>query len=52
MGFNYKINKFNIDFGTEYLFGAERDTEASEENIHGKHKLDVFAFSIGLGYKL
>ncbi|MDD3050081.1 MAG: outer membrane protein transport protein [Candidatus Cloacimonetes bacterium] len=49
-GFGYKWNKFCLDFGAEYLFGAERDVKAAAHNMPGTHHLDVFAYSIGLGY--
>ncbi len=54
IGFGYKINnKLNIDFGTEYLFGADRNIKfvLANGNMPGTHHLDVFAFSFGAGYK-
>jgi len=52
-GFTYYINKINVDFGIEYLFGKERDvTVQTLHNNSGKHKLDVFAFSIACGIPL
>lgn len=54
-GFGYKINnKLNIDFGLEYLFGADRKIKfvPANGNMPGTHHLDVFAFSFGLNYKL
>jgi long-chain fatty acid transport protein len=57
-GFGYTFGNMEIDFGMEYLFGAERDVEADFKtygdelklmNQPGKHHLDVFAFSLGWG---
>lgn len=50
-GFGYSKGKFDLDFGLEYLFGMERNIAASGHNMPGKHSLDVFAFSLGLGYR-
>jgi len=50
-GFGYNMGKFDIDFGTEYLFGAERNVSAAEHNMPGKHSIDIFAFALGLGFK-
>jgi long-chain fatty acid transport protein len=53
-GFGYQINhKLNLDFGLEYLFGADRNIKFVPENgnMPGTHHLDVFAFSFGAGYK-
>jgi len=61
IGFGYKVNqKISVDFGTEYLFGAERDVDANiinpgtddqeMTNVPGKHLLNVLAFSLGLNY--
>ena len=50
-------NKIAIKLGIEYLFGAERDIsdnltlEGFKNAQPGKHKMDIFAFSFGLGYK-
>ena len=49
-GFGYYLNQFVIDFGLEYLFGAERDVDAEEDNMPGKHKMDILAWSLGIGY--
>ena len=49
-GVIYNINNIKVDFGVEYLFGADRDIEAAEHNMPGVHKMDIFAFSLGLGY--
>jgi long-chain fatty acid transport protein len=66
-GFGYTFGNMEIDFGMEYLFGAERDVDIATKwfddnndgvvdtsevkvmNQPGKHKLDVFAFSLGWG---
>ncbi|OPX26292.1 MAG: hypothetical protein B1H05_02530 [Candidatus Cloacimonas sp. 4484_140] len=45
-GLGFCVGKFDIDFGLEYLMGKERDITLSTHNMPGKHKLDVFAFSI------
>ncbi len=55
-GFGYYAEKFSVEGSLEYLFGAERDIEAypsmiAPENMPGLHQMDVFAFSIGFGYK-
>ncbi len=60
-GFIYDNNQFNVKFGIEYLFGNERDIsddlvnplnplEGFKNAMPGKHKMDVFAFSLGVGY--
>ncbi len=55
-GGTFTTGSINIDFAFEYLFGAEREVEYYPansyypENMAGKHQLNVFAFSIGLGY--
>jgi long-chain fatty acid transport protein len=51
-GLSYKINNIQIDASLEYLFGAERDITYSGDNMPGLHQMDIFAFSIGLGYSL
>jgi len=51
-GFTYYINKINIDFGLEYLMGKERDVTITTHNMPGKHKLDIFAFSLAIGMGL
>lgn len=59
-GFGYYAEKFSVEAGLEYLFGAERDIDSAPANepyplnwtnMPGLHKMDVFAFSIGFGYK-
>jgi len=32
--------------------GKERDITAAEHNMPGKHKLDIFAFSLAIGMGL
>jgi len=49
-GGTYLINKFNIDFGLEYLYGNERNALPTDMNMPGLHQMDVFAYSLGLGY--
>ena len=51
-GFSYKMDNISIDFGAEYLLGAERKVNPSTENMPGTHQMDVFAFSLGFGYGL
>ena len=50
-GFSYMMGNLCIDFGTEYLFGAERNVAAAADNMPGKHYLDIFAVAFGVGYK-
>ena len=53
----YSKNKIYVKLGIEYLLGAERDIsddltlEGFKNAQPGKHKMDIFAFSFGLGYK-
>ena len=49
-GFSYYASKFYVDLGLEYLFGSERVAEYSATNMAGTHQMDVFAFSVGVGY--
>lgn len=51
-GFSYKMDNIKIDFGAEYLLGAERKVDPSTENMPGTHQMDIFAFSLGFGYGL
>jgi len=51
-GFGYKMDNIKIDFGAEYLIGAERNVNPSTENMPGKHQMNIFAFSLGFGYGL
>lgn len=51
-GLGFCAGKFDIDFGLEYLMGKERDVTAATHNMPGKHKLDVFAFSLAVGMGL
>ncbi len=60
LGATYNLGKFSIDFGTEYLFGEERDIKQATEtvggatmpsNLGGIHNCDIFALTLGLGYK-
>ena len=55
-GFGYYADKFSVEGSLEYLFGAERDVEmnivdGAVENMPGLHQMDVFAFSVGFGYR-
>jgi long-chain fatty acid transport protein len=51
-GFGYYGEKIFVEAGMEYLYGAERDIELNATNeMPGLHQMDVFAFSIGIGYK-
>jgi long-chain fatty acid transport protein len=52
LGVGHCFGNFRIDAAAEYLFGAERDIEASGHNQPGLHKLDVFGFSLGVGFNL
>jgi len=49
-GMSYSKANYKIDFGLEYLMGEERDVDPAEHNMPGKHSLDIFAFSVGMGY--
>ena len=50
-GFGYTKGKLDIDFGLEYLFGYERNAIATEHSMPGNHQMDVFAYSLGIGYR-
>ncbi len=55
-GFGYYGEKLSVEAGLEYLIGAERDIPFDPANpdkyaMPGKHQMNVFAFSIGLGWK-
>lgn len=55
-GYGYSGEKIFVDFGIEYLLGAERDipfdsSDPEKYEMPGKHQMDVFAFGIGIGYK-
>ena len=50
-GLGYEKNNICLDFGLEYLFAMERTVQPSSENMPGTHKMDVFAYSLGIGYK-
>jgi long-chain fatty acid transport protein len=50
-GFGYQKGNFAFDFGTEYLFGAERHVAAALHNMPGTHSIDIFALALGIGYK-
>ena len=52
-GVGFCAGKFDVDFGLEYLMGKERDiTVQTLHNNFGKHKLDIFAFSLAIGMGL
>jgi len=51
-GVGYYLNQLTFDLGFEYLLGAERDIEPAAENMPGVHQMDIFAFSLGIGYTL
>lgn len=51
-GLTYKMGNVCLIGGMEYLFGAERDIDMNATNeMPGLHQMDVFAFSVGIGYK-
>ena len=60
-GIGWSKDQLSIDFGLEYLFGAEREVEAyyenpdpnnpSPENMPGLHQMDIFAFGLGVTYR-
>jgi len=56
-GISYITQSMNLDFGLEYLMGEDRDITIETDpdsgevlNMPGTHALDIFAFSVGLGY--
>jgi long-chain fatty acid transport protein len=50
-GLSYIGGSWSLDFGIEYLLGAEREiTTQTEDNMAGTHKLDVFAFALGFNW--
>ncbi len=56
-GVGHDFGNFRLDAAGEYLLGAERDVDAypnalAPENAPGKHQMDIFAFSIGVGFEL
>jgi len=51
-GLGYKLNTVCVEFGLEYLIGAERDVNPTTENMPGKHQMDILAFSLGVGFEL
>jgi len=51
-GAGYFKDKFSVELSLEYLIGSERDIDAEEHNMPGIHDIDIFAFSLGFGYKL
>lgn len=55
-GVGWSKDKLSVDFGFEYLFGAERDVEMNIEgtemtNIPGLHQMSIFAFGAGVTYR-
>ncbi|RMH64391.1 MAG: hypothetical protein D6677_04865 [Calditrichaeota bacterium] len=53
-GLSFKMDKLVIDAGGEYLMGSERTIEygAYADAMPGTHNMNIFAFSIGLGYQI
>ncbi len=51
IGTGLHFNKIDVDYGMEYLFGADRSVTKTDYNMPGIHHMDIFAFSIGLKYK-
>jgi len=60
-GLGYRAGNWAIEVGAEYLFGAERvisdewnnpvnPLEGFVNEMPGTHQMDIFAFSIGVGY--
>ncbi len=52
VGFGYKAGKMNIDFGFEYLMGADRDITPSLHNMPGTYKMKIIVPTISISYKL
>lgn len=55
-GFGYYGDKLSVEAGLEYLIGAERVIPFDPANpdkyaMPGTHQMNVFAFSIGLGWR-
>lgn len=51
-GVGYSFGNYTVEAAAEYLYGADRDVEATTHNMPGLHHLDVFAFSVGLSVGL
>ncbi|MFZ1291878.1 MAG: outer membrane protein transport protein [Melioribacteraceae bacterium] len=51
-GVGYSFGNYTLEAAAEYLYGADRDVEATEHNMPGIHHLDVFAFSVGFSMGL
>ncbi len=52
-GISHSWGNIQLEAAAEYLLGAERSLPYSANYaMPGDHKLDVFAFSLGLGYNL
>ncbi|MGK9369927.1 OmpP1/FadL family transporter [Melioribacter sp. Ez-97] len=51
-GLTYSTGKVQLEAAAEYLFGAEREVTQGAHNMGGKHLLNVFSFSVGVGYNL
>jgi len=50
-GLTYNLNPISIIVAGEYLFGEEREIEASAlGNNPGVHQMDIAAFSVGINY--
>lgn len=52
-GLSYMFGKVSVEAGLEYLFGAEREIKVEDNSEWpGTHQMDIFAFSIAIGYAL
>lgn len=53
-GFSLNFDNLVVDAGAEYLMGTERDIPFGKyaDAVPGKHNMNIFAFSIGLGYRI
>ncbi len=50
-GLSYGFGDWNVVGAAEYLMGKERVIEVSPENeMPGTHQMDIFAWSLGVGY--
>ncbi|MHB2148326.1 OmpP1/FadL family transporter [Calditrichota bacterium LG25] len=53
IGGSYRMGALRFDAGLEYLYGQERVIESPGEYnaVPGTHNMDIFAFSLGVGYQ-
>ncbi len=49
-GFTINAGNWAIEGGLEYLIASEREVEPTADNMPGKHHMNIFSFSVGVGY--